>query len=64
MANAALWDVRNEYLYLTAEAEGEVKDSYIAAFGKTDKELSSETKLKALASLKGEIKKMIKGVRR
>lgn len=61
MTNAALWDVRNEYLYVTAEAEATVNDTHIAAFGKQDKELFKQAKTEALNSLKAELKKMIKG---
>jgi hypothetical protein len=55
--------VRNEYLYLTAEAEATTKDTYIAAFGKQDKDLLDQTKTESLTNLKGELKKMIKGTK-
>lgn len=61
VSNAALWDVRNEYLYLTAEAEATTNKTYVAAFGKSDKELVNEAKTSALNQLKTEIVKMIKG---
>lgn len=61
MTNAALWDVRNEYLYITAEAEANLNNTYIATFGKQDKELFNQAKTEALNSLKAELKKMIKG---
>jgi hypothetical protein len=63
ITNATLWDVRNEYLYLTAEAEATTKDTYIAAFGKQDKDLLDQTKTESLTNLKGELKKMIKGTK-
>lgn len=63
LSNASLWDVRNEYLYLTAEAEATTKKTYIAAFGKQDKELVDQAKTESLNNLKGEIKKMIKGTK-
>lgn len=63
MSNATLWDVRNEYLYLSAEAEGSAKDTYAAAWGKKDKDLLDEAKTHALANLKGELTKMFKGVK-
>jgi hypothetical protein len=63
VTNAALWDVRNEFLYLTAEAEATTNKSYIAAFGKQDKELINEAKTSSLIQLKSELYKMIKGSR-
>ena len=46
MANASLWDVRNEYLYLTAEAEATSNKRYVAAFRDEDKELVENTPLR------------------
>ncbi len=63
MSSASLWDVKNEYLYLTAETEATTSDRYIAAFGKQDKELIDEAKTKSLQNLKGEIEKMIRGTK-
>ncbi len=63
MANASLWDVRNEFLYLTAEAESTKSRTYVAAFGKQDKELITDAKSEAMSGLKSELKKMIKGVK-
>ena len=60
MTNATLWDVRNEYLYMTAEAEGIVGETHAAAFGKKDKDLLNEAKSRSLANLKGELAKMFK----
>jgi len=53
MTNATLWDVRNEYLYLTAEAEAIVHKTYIPAFGKQNKELFSEAKSEVLKMAQG-----------
>ncbi len=64
MANASLWDVRNEFLYLTAEAEATRSKTYVAAFAKTDKDLIQEAKQEAMLGLKSELGKMIKGVKR
>jgi hypothetical protein len=61
ITNASLWDVRNEYLYLSAETEATTKKTYIAAFGKQDKELLNDAKTKSLMNLKEELSKMIKG---
>lgn len=44
VTSASLWDVKNGYLYLTAESEGIVKDKYAAAFGKSDKDLMNESR--------------------
>ena len=63
VVNAALWDVKNEYLYLTAQTEAELKHKYIAAFGKSDKELLREAKTEALTNLKREIEKNLLGIR-
>lgn len=63
VTSATMWDVRNEYLYLTAEAEATGKDTYIAAFGKQDKDLIDEAKTQSLGNLKQELKKMIKGTK-
>lgn len=61
IANASLWDVRNEFLYLTAEAEGMSNERYIAAFGKSDKELIEEAKATALEKLGKNISAMVRG---
>lgn len=61
VTNASMWDVRNEFLYLAAEAEAVNKGTYVAAFAKDDKELFAEAKKDALTNLKSEIKKMIQG---
>ena len=63
MAQASLWDVRNEYLYLTAESEVTTKKTYVAAFGKSNKDLITQTKTGSLNKLKDELKKMIKGTK-
>lgn len=61
IASAALWDVKNQYLYLTAQTESTSNETYVAAFGKQDKELIEIVKSQALDKLKLEIQKMIKG---
>lgn len=61
VSNAALWDVRNEYLYLTAEAEATTNKTYIAAFGLRDKDLIDDAKTSSLNQLKVELSKMIRG---
>lgn len=63
MANASLWDVRNEFLYLTAESEATRSRTYVAAFGKQDKDLINEVKAEAMSGLKAELRKMIQGVK-
>lgn len=63
IASASLWDVKNEYLYLTAEAEATSSDRYAAAFGKNDKDLMSEAKSKSLSALGSELKRMIQGTK-
>ncbi len=61
VASATMWDVRNEFLYLTAETEGQASETYAPAFGKTDKEIASEAKQAALTDLKQQVVNMIKG---
>lgn len=54
LANATLWDVRNQYLYLAVEGEGtakEVKPAYYI----NEKRLVNEARTAALANLKGEL---------
>lgn len=63
VSSATLWDVRNENLYVTAEAEATKNSTYIAAFGKSDKELINDAKTESLALLKVEFSKMIKGTK-
>ena len=63
LSNASLWDVKNEFLYLTAESEATTSETYVAAFGKSDKELIGESKTQALKGLKTELEKMIKGIK-
>jgi hypothetical protein len=63
MSNATLWDVRNEFLYLSAEAEATTQERYVAAFAKPDKVLINEAKTASLTNLKGEISKMVDGAK-
>jgi len=63
VSSATLWDVRNEYLYLTAEGEATTNSTHVAAFGKSDKELLSDAKTASLVQLKTELSKMIKGTK-
>ncbi len=63
ISSASLWDVKNEYLYITAEAEAVTSDRYIAAFGKEDKELIDEAKTQSLQNLKSEFRKMVLGTK-
>lgn len=62
IADATMWDVRNEYIYMTTEAEGLIHDLYIPMWGDDDKELIHEAKAIALAKLKTQIMAMLKGV--
>jgi hypothetical protein len=63
MASATMWDVKNEYLYLTAETEATTSDTYIAAFGKKDKDLINAAKSQAGGKLKAELTRMIEGTK-
>lgn len=62
LADATMWDVRNEYIYMTTEAEGLIQDSYAPVFRDDDKEIIVEAKKIALKKLKTQIKDMLKGV--
>lgn len=62
LADATMWDVRNEYIYMTTEAEGLIHDSYIPAFKEDDKNIIQKAKGIALEKLKTQIKDMLKGV--
>jgi hypothetical protein len=62
LADATMWDVRNGSIYMTTESEGLVHNSYIPAFGDSDKEIIKDAKQIALKKLKGQIKDMLKGV--
>jgi hypothetical protein len=61
IANATMWDVRNEFLYLTAEGEATTSQSYIAAFGPRDQTLLKSAKSVAVTNLRTEVINMIKG---
>ena len=63
VTSATVWDVKNEYLYLTNEAEATSQDTYIAAFGKRDIELVNDAKAKALAKLKEQLKVSLAGTK-
>lgn len=61
ISSATLWDVKNEYLYLTAEAESIKSERYAAAFARPDQEIVNSAKLEAVEKLGGELRKMIAG---
>ena len=63
LTSAAMWDVRNEYLYLTAEAEAVVHDTYVPVFGKRQRDMVNEAKHQALNRLAEKIVEMVKGVK-
>ncbi len=63
IANASLWDVRNEYLYLTAEAEATTHEEYAPATGLPRHQLIATSKKKAVSKLKTQLIKMIAGVK-
>ena len=55
ISNASLWDVRNEYLYLTAEADAENNKTSPAAFSDKDKSVE-EAKTASVAQLSEKLK--------
>jgi hypothetical protein len=61
VSNATLWDVKNEYLYLTTEAEATKNETYVPVWGRNDKDLVNDAKVESLTKLKNELVKMIKG---
>lgn len=58
IARASIWDVRNEYLYVAAEAENEVTKGRPLLFPQ-QKENLFEARKTALESLRGELKKQL-----
>lgn len=64
LTSAAMWDVRNEYLYLSAEAEGKTDNRHIALFGDKDEALLEKSKSISLQNLKNEIINMVKGIKK
>ncbi len=64
LTSAAMWDVRNEYLYLSSEAEGKASNRHIALFGDKDAVLLERAKTASLQKLKGEIINMVKGIKK
>ncbi len=64
MSSAAMWDVRNEFLYLSAEAEGKTNETHIALFGEKDEMRFEKAKTASLSNLKTEITRMVKGIKK
>ena len=54
MVYASMWDVRSQYLYMIAEAEGSAKQSRPAVLI-SETRLINDAKSEALASLKNEL---------
>lgn len=63
ITQGSLWDVKNGYLYLTAEAESDDKKTYAALTGDSDRELLKKAKESSLEKLKSELQNMIKGAK-
>ena len=59
MANASLWDVRNEFRYLSVETEGTAKKTG-AAFNLYEQNLIQEAKDHALKGLRSEVSARLK----
>lgn len=59
LTNASMWDVRNEYLYVTAEAEGYFKNSYAALFSERDIDVIQVAKSQGIEQLRNELEKML-----
>jgi hypothetical protein len=58
MTRAVMWDVRNEFLYMTAESES-VKSQTVPAAFINDRKIALASKTEAISSLGNEITKMI-----
>lgn len=63
LSSATMFDVRNEFLYFGAEAEGIVNETYPAAIKVKDRELFKEAKSKSIATLLDEVSLRIKGTK-
>ncbi len=61
MVSASMWDVRNEYLYLTAEAEGQSHATSSPAGGETDEVLFDRARADAMARLKSQVVNSVQG---
>lgn len=61
VASAEMWDVRNEYLYMSAEVESQNQISYPMGTPLRDNEIHEVTKGKAVSKLRDEIKSMLEG---
>lgn len=61
MAKAAMWDVRNEFLYMTAESESLKSETKPAAFT-DERKITFDAKTDAMDKLSGEISKLIEGL--
>ncbi|MES2855547.1 MAG: hypothetical protein V4692_06780 [Bdellovibrionota bacterium] len=61
MSSAVLWDVGNEYLYLTTEAEGLAHETYAPVSTVRDEDLFKTAKSNSLEKLKAQIVSSIKG---
>lgn len=62
-ATATLWSVKDESFLTSAEAEADHRESYIAAFGSSDKTLIAKTKDHALENLNFELKRIFKSTK-
>ena len=58
MINASMWDVRNQYLYLSTEAEGSAKETRPAFFVEESR-VTKAAKSDALSALKAELIKRL-----
>lgn len=61
VANATIWDVRNEYIYLTVETENAENVASTVVEMQNDIEIYTHAKTKALAELKSELIDTVKG---
>jgi hypothetical protein len=59
LMNAVLLDVRNEFLYLTAESEGKFAERYVAAYGLSNKEIYHRAKTESLGKLRDGLAQII-----
>jgi hypothetical protein len=61
LAQAVMWDVRNGFLYLTADAESEKRQTRPAAFTNTRK-VSDQARIDAVDKLRDELARQLQGL--
>ncbi|MBY0315060.1 MAG: hypothetical protein K2Q26_06050 [Bdellovibrionales bacterium] len=63
VVNSAMWDVRNEMLYMSSSSEGQLSDEYVPAWKKRDAFYLAEAKSRALESFKNRLTQDLSQIR-